>query len=533
MLTLVCVMTMLLVGLVPAERAAAYSVEVSYYVDGLDLDLGTVELDPTVVVILMGENIERILEPSIEKLNDFQPQVDIGMSFHPEDEEQLRLVLQNETQVALVEGGLDFDALNDDLLGGLEFKSGDVKLPVTLDTLLVLKTDEDEYYKLRFEDLANFAVTIDYAELGKGNGNPGAVPEPSTFLLLGLGLLGMIHMMKRKKGVKSLLLLLLAWLMLGSPLAFAQEDVITITKEGSSGDGTIVYGEYRCEPGCTEFTIPYSEGMGTVLKAIPDEDSRFILWRREDNTPLQGEFQVEPGETISVLFQNKRELFTEIPGAESPELTDSEYVRGRYVEIFPELLLMEEGPILFNLFDDITVPFTRDKLEDCNYNPSDGDLYHLYNWLGFTSKETDAWKTAFITFNKVGFVSGAITVDDKQYTVELTSNGVAVFEIDPSIFPEDEDIILDQSFQLEPSPSFRNQGIGTFIQRLVSWFTPSVAYAQSTRQPIDVMVLYTQEARLADEQEAKTEAERLLPGSVLTELKIIRAERFTNFILEK
>ena len=80
-----------------------------------------------------------------------------------------------------------------------------------------------------------------------------------ALLLLGLGLLGLT---KKRKGAKSLLLLLLMGLLLGSPAAFAQEDVITITKEGSTGDGTIVFDDYHCEPGCTEFTIPYTEQMG-------------------------------------------------------------------------------------------------------------------------------------------------------------------------------------------------------------------------------------------------------------------------------
>ena len=46
------------------------------------------------------------------------------------------------------------------LLGGLDFSNGDISLPVTLDTLFALKTDEGAYYKLRFEELADVVLWI-------------------------------------------------------------------------------------------------------------------------------------------------------------------------------------------------------------------------------------------------------------------------------------------------------------------------------------------------------------------------------------
>ncbi len=481
-----CLGTILIFGGMPTMQTYAYSVNVSYFIDGIDLDLGVVEPDPTILVVLMGEKIERMIEPGLNYLDDFRPPIEISLGYNPSTDEQLRLLLHNQTSVAAVENGTDFASLSTGILDTLDFAASPLALPFGPDALLIVRSGEDDYFKLRVFGQTDRSIWIEYAKLSDGGSVP--VPESSTVLLVALGCVA-AGIIRCKQGGKTLLLFLLVSGLFNGHLALAQEDPVTVTKSGSSGDGTIVYGDYRCEPGCQEFTIPYAQYTGNVLKAIPDERSRFTYWTTLDKKLLEREWQVEPGDTIVAVFQDKRELFAEdLRFSEPPDVSISHptAMRARYVQLFPDVLRTEEQ-IVLNLFDDVSFVAVTEKLEEDEV---------CYIWTG-SIQEGDSMSQIVIVWRKKGkSISGSVWVDFKLYGIEVEGDGIVTLELDPNppFVPGEPYVPQQHSSVLKKQNTLSKLAKGLFKKFLTLW-TPAVAYAQSSHSVIDVLVLYTMQAK--------------------------------------
>ena len=469
-----CICWML--GVIFAQHTQGYPVNVSYFFEGLDCDLGTIIVDPTVLLLVMGTTPEYIIKPTVTPLYDFSPSVDLNVEFVP-DEAMMHLLFQNMTHIAMLNDDMVFDDIQWSLLDTLDFSAYSGWMPIDMNTQLIVWTGDDHYFKMRFFEQADLSVIVDFVPLVAAS-----IPEPSLFVLVGSGLLLMIGICKRRSNLFIVVALIFVTMMGTVGLAEAQADTITVTKAEGSGDGTIVYGDTICSPGCHQLTIPYTNNIGVLLKAIPDANSRFIRWKTQDHPMVEGELKVLPGETVIAVFQNKYELFTDDPRfSEPPELYDSTYLRGRYVHLFPEVLLNEDHVIL-NLFDDVSLTVVRREIEETD---------RQYLWYGFVQGETWSRVTISISKEETPVVMGSIKVG-KLYNIEPCGKGRhAVYELDPTAFEEQAKLLK------LPSTGDRRQGIVrklsvALLKKIVSFFTAETAYAQ-TPSTINILMLYTRD----------------------------------------
>ncbi len=190
-LTVVWISVLLIGGI--AGAAHAYPVEVSYYFQGLDIQTGKVFTDPTMIMVVGAEDstqIEKVLAPPPGIYPEFAPPADVYFTFDSIGGTSLVVIPENhetpEESTRLV---------------GLIVNGMTIEIP-----------DIEEYFVVSIGDSATVtfiteanisittSITTNITERNFGV-VVSEIPEPSTLLLLGLGLFGLLGIKRwRKKG---------------------------------------------------------------------------------------------------------------------------------------------------------------------------------------------------------------------------------------------------------------------------------------------------------------------------------------------
>jgi len=237
-----CISVLLLGNFV--GTANAFTVEATFYLDGVDLNLGDVYRDPTILLVSFGDpdEIQNLLKPPDNFFN-FAPAVDFHFEFDPLSGIALAFDLEGndlpEISGATVLQDTSFGQVETSMLAGISFDSSFNPLLFDDTDTIILQLADGEYLKLGILEQKGFTLQVGIDKM---------VPEPSTLLLFGLGLLGLIGFGRlkkdRKKGVKRTILLLLLVTIVGTAqVASAQIFVDSGQDIGSSQSHGMAMGD--------------------------------------------------------------------------------------------------------------------------------------------------------------------------------------------------------------------------------------------------------------------------------------------------
>ncbi len=274
---LLCVTLCLFTGadrMIYAERL--YSATVPFFSDGLDLNTGNFQRDRTVLVVYFGnaDDIEEVLKPILANLADFGPNINVSFDFNATAIEPIGMLSENIEAMIFVDETFDDIVLDDAFIAEYTHQLDQSQLMaavVDFDDIMLVRTTEDEYFALgHFERVpGDLAVTLDVK---------GVVPEPGTVILLGLGLLGIIGIIRKKKGSgsKGILWLVLV-LVLADSLVFAETSLAAAIIQGikfNDGNGNGM--RDADEPGLGGETIFIRDNSTYILhQEITDENGDF------------------------------------------------------------------------------------------------------------------------------------------------------------------------------------------------------------------------------------------------------------------
>jgi len=179
------------------------------------------------------------------------------------------------------------------------------------------------------------------------------------------------------------------------------------------------------------------------------------------------------GETLKMLFKDVPSYFLSQDIRKQAKKTEA-VIQSRYVEVkFDDLAGKSHTKgadiIILNLFDNVSFPSIKDRLE---YRRE-----HSYTWFGHVKGKDNSNVILTVEGNAL---AGSITFENKTYEIQELGNGIhAIYEIDPSVFPEDGPSIV---------PSEKNPHAPADNPPLSNTDDGSI---------IDVLVVYTQNAAIA------------------------------------
>lgn len=178
--------------LLPAQALAgpSFTATASFY-QGFDVATGEVESDPTVLTLKFGDTgVDLVLEPDGEQMFEFSAAVDFHFEYPDAQDGVVILALQDGVSVAIFEDA-DFDLIQADMLGNVEFLPNLTHIAFDSNDTIVLLTADNAYIKIgNLSQQSDLNVSFKY-ERDMMAADSEAVPEPSTVLLMGLGLIGL------------------------------------------------------------------------------------------------------------------------------------------------------------------------------------------------------------------------------------------------------------------------------------------------------------------------------------------------------
>ncbi|GAK56714.1 hypothetical protein U27_03677 [Candidatus Vecturithrix granuli] len=209
-----CVILLFMGGFV--ESADAYSAEATFFIDGINIEIDTAytHWNPTIVIIAQNRDldIEKILQPPQIDFTYFDASVDFYFGlFDPTVPDDPTVFFVPDTRETSNVAGI---ALLDIAFGDITSIPSDLvfnTIPVAISPtdVVILLTNAGEYFKIGnfVQDglTEHFDVELVYV-----------IPEPSTLLLFGLGLLGLVGIKRWGKKLKRKLPFLFLILLIGT-----------------------------------------------------------------------------------------------------------------------------------------------------------------------------------------------------------------------------------------------------------------------------------------------------------------------------
>jgi hypothetical protein len=183
-----------------AQANQLYTATVPFFSDCLDTGAGN--QPPTVLIVVYGEAdvIEQRIKPAVANLNDFRLYPEGELRFTPDVEAAGIPVIVPEGMTDVVV--TDHDVVNFEDLSGLACA------PIEEHSLVVMHPGDLLLFAMRLTDIQTIQPTVSASGIvlafeGESVGaEESAAPEPSSLLLVGIGLLGMLGLGLRRRGMR-------------------------------------------------------------------------------------------------------------------------------------------------------------------------------------------------------------------------------------------------------------------------------------------------------------------------------------------
>ncbi len=186
---------LLLACIIPTTPVLAYqsfTISLSAY-QGIQLSSGMTAFDPTVLTVIIGDasDIDRIAAPDIDPLFEFSPDIDVYFGLTTNANAPVEIMAGAVSGMAVIEN-TGFSDITDSLLGSLDFT--DRAAAVDDDDLVALRmADGTTLFLEQITKHPDATVTFTY-----WTPDTTLVPEPGMLALIGVGMLVVVHFIKRK-----------------------------------------------------------------------------------------------------------------------------------------------------------------------------------------------------------------------------------------------------------------------------------------------------------------------------------------------